>query len=171
MRRMRRTYVLECGLAIAMIGWNMLFGSVGLPGVKQQIEGAIVRLRAVEGVNDVVVVVENRLVLIFLADHLVATNQIREGALQAVDLLGGPLRRAPVERVALIDDPVEPSDDLVHGRVRVRSASEDDVHVIEIQSFQTTSHTLDNPLARQTLQIGLVRLSTCPITVSALPPL
>ena len=66
----------------------------------------------------------------------------------------GPLRSAPEASQSLTDQPVERADNLFHTCVVVGSVRENDIHVIELQSFQRLSGALDDSFARKSNVVG-----------------
>jgi len=72
-----------------------------------------------------------------------------------------PLGSTPVEGLALVNDVVEGSDNLLHGDSSVWSMGKDNVDVVESQVLERDVETLNDVLSRQTSGIlGLASLST-----------
>jgi hypothetical protein len=65
----------------------------------------------------------------------------------------------PVQRVAVVDDPVEGTDSLFKGRSGIVAVSKDNVDVVELETLQRRLGTLDDVLARVALLVG-VRLAS-----------
>jgi hypothetical protein len=60
------------------------------------------------------------------------------------DLIGVPFGSAPVQRLARVDQVVEGTHCLLHGRVPVRAVGIDQVDMAELQSLEAHLHALDD---------------------------
>jgi len=57
---------------------------------------------------------------------------------------GGPFRGSPVEGESLVDQPGKGSTGFLERCLKVGSVGENDIHVVELQSFETVPGALDN---------------------------
>lgn len=80
-------------------------------------------------------------------------------AVSLLDLQSGPLRGAPVEAFAVLDDAVEAAHDFLHRHRNVRTVGEDAVDVVETETLQGSIGALDNVLARQTTAVRVLAAS------------
>lgn len=65
------------------------------------------------------------------------------------DLVRVPHRRAPVQRLARVDEVVESADCLLHGCLSVWPVRVDHVDIVEAQTFQGGVHAFDDVLSRE----------------------
>ncbi len=81
--------------------------------------------------------------------------QTLSGVLGNLNVLGAPLGGAPVEGLALVDDPVHRANGLLDGGMDVGAVAVNDVDVVELETLQAGSKTLNNVLAGAALVVGL----------------
>ena len=79
------------------------------------------------------------------ADHVEALGHL----VRLRELLRGPVRGAPVQRVALVDEPVEAAHGLLDGRQVVRAVRGDDVDVVHLEPAEDVLHALAQVLAAE----------------------
>lgn len=72
------------------------------------------------------------------------------------NLVGAPLRGAPVKGLARVDDVIEGADSLLHGRLAIGAVGIDEVDVLEIEALQGGVDTLDDVLAGETVVVDFV---------------
>jgi hypothetical protein len=109
----------------------------------------------------------NKKVILRLLDNGANETQSISDAPGIGDLTGRPLRCTPVESLAVVDEVVESTNDLLHGGVAVWTMRVDNIHIGQIQSLQRQVHALDDVLSGQTVVIeGLIGVGgVCPAPV------
>src|SRR5690625_4915630 len=86
------------------------------------------------------------------ADEVLAARHL----VRFADLLGGPFARAPVERLALVDQEVHGADRLLDRGVQVGAVAEQQVDVVKLHPLQRGIRSLDHVLAGQALVVRAV---------------
>src|SRR5438874_2317404 len=67
-----------------------------------------------------------------------------------------PFRGAPVEYLSLMNQIVHSTNSFFDWRVRVRAMTEEEIEIIQLQSFKGLAACLEDVFARQALVIGSV---------------